>query len=311
MKLFGITFLEPKRQYGKGKRAVPPEALAEAMRLKGQGLPTVQVARRTGLNPRTVERNWRSQQSLPALLDNLGKEALHDDPELRRRAGAAQVLAPRGQALPLPSPSPSPPTPPALTRWEQRQLRQIVEFTFRQLREFQPEELVRYGRQYLHRAIFGEADLLDMVAWDAATEDPAFRKRVADLALEKLEADVDAAVYKLRGPRHRPSTDGDRLVQAFKRQAKGQQARETAIIKTIGASVGPGGALTVLLGGAVNQPPAGRHFALPAGESKGDAVGATREANTRRAKHPSGGGSNPVVNGPDVPELDLAHGGSR
>lgn len=172
---------------------------------------------------------------------------------------------------------------------------------------------MRYGRQYLHRAVFGEADLLDMVAWDAVWEDPTLRKRVAELALEKLEVEVDAAVGKLRGTRPHRSDLGRQLLQGLKHRSKGEQALETEIVKAVGAAVGPGGALTVLVGGGFSPPVADRQPALPTAKGRGDSGGAESVkpgGNSRRGKRPGTDKAGLMGDGTDTPSAGNALGGA-
>jgi len=82
-----------RKAFGRGKRALDPAEVQEAIRLKGLGLSTNRVAQRTGLNWRTVQRLWDDQQPLSELVDDLGKAALKRDPALRRQVAKARAVA--------------------------------------------------------------------------------------------------------------------------------------------------------------------------------------------------------------------------
>ena len=81
------------KRFGKGKRALRPEEVEQALELKARGLRNAQVVRLTGLNPRTVKRLVEGEESLAATIERLGKEALRNDPKLRRWAGEMQAMA--------------------------------------------------------------------------------------------------------------------------------------------------------------------------------------------------------------------------
>ncbi len=205
------------------------------------------------MNRATVARHWKQQQPLSEMLDDLGKQALHVDPALRHEVGIARARTHKSpQASPLTfqgKPAPQP-TPSADVSWEQRVVRRVVEQTLHILERSQPDELLRYGRHHLHRVMFGETDLLDVVAREAAWDDPNYRKQMAALALERLEAEVDAAVAK-RSRRKRPAkSDFSRqLVKELKRRNESAQGLEIELVKALGAALGPGGGITALLAG--------------------------------------------------------------
>jgi len=65
-----------RRAFGKGRRALDADEIAQALRLKGLGLSDRRVAALTGLHRSTVRRLWLTSGSVEEIMERLAKRHL-------------------------------------------------------------------------------------------------------------------------------------------------------------------------------------------------------------------------------------------
>ena len=286
-RLFG-----PRKAFGRGKRALVPTEVEEALRLKGLGLSTNQVAQRTGLNWRTVKRLWADQQPLAELVDDLGKAALKRDPALRRQVAKARAVAQAQEGRPALVPSPAARTSPQATF--QPIVRKLMAETIKRVSWSDPKQLVEWGSALLQRVVYGDGNFQEAVKW-ATLADPRHRDRLLELTVEKEEVEAAVKAAK-RHPQKRPRAGSEQQAFLKKVQAidRRQQASKNEVLAVVQAAVGPGGALTEWLSrkmrvpappaGPGGPPPPGGLFPVSTPAPAIAAIGPSRRQKGRRSE---------------------------
>ena len=230
------------QRFGHGRRTLAHwefEAVAQGLR---EGRSDSAISRHTGLNRRTVARLRMEGDSRGSLTEDLGGRGQQRSLRPRHARAAAVSGGSARPRLPL-SIAVTPMT--AMEAFRYRVLEQVLLAALAYARRHDPERLVRWGERALRSLWPDRGDVLQQAAADVAANDDHFRRRLAEVELQRR---TPKPAPQAKQPTLPPSAVIERQLQAVLQKNERQQtATLKAVMGPVTAAVGRGGALTTLL----------------------------------------------------------------